>query len=301
MDILNVLKPVEEDNSIVSYEYHHFKPYNPLQISKSDEVRISILNSDLLLHLYEAYLYIEGTITTVKGGAPMVDNWPLFLFSQMRLEINGIEVDSNRNVGLLSGIRLLLCTGFNQQKSVSMHGWYQSKLKAAKSQDFSQCIMLRDVFRIIADNSPVSIFSKIDVSATRARSDDNCFAIDTDGENPEILVTKLELRVPVVRAAPKQALRLYKILESGKECKLKYRGWRYHEFPKIGRASTFSWQLQTLSLFNKPLFVILGFSNGRKDVSTKNFTYFDHLNVRNAKLFVNAFSTPYENQQYEHC
>ena len=95
--MLNVLEPLKEDESITSYDYRNYFPYNMSQLGNSDEIRVACHNSTFA-HLSESCLYLEGrldnwspaTLATVK----MVKNFPLFLFSEVRLELNGQVVDS---------------------------------------------------------------------------------------------------------------------------------------------------------------------------------------------------------------
>ena len=124
MDILNVLEAYEKDRAISSYEYHIYKPYNPGQLGKGDEIRIQVLNSDLFVQLSEAFLYVEGELTTLAANTNIltVDNFPLFLFDEMRLEINGKVIDSIKNVGLHAMMKGVLVTSKTAENYTSLHG-----------------------------------------------------------------------------------------------------------------------------------------------------------------------------------
>ncbi|RLU21311.1 hypothetical protein DMN91_005684 [Ooceraea biroi] len=86
-----------------------------LRLRYSDEIRIPIQQQDLYTLPCESCLYIEGTFSIVgtsagEGGdlvahtdqARLVNNCAAFLFDEIRYELNGVEIDRSRNVGITS-------------------------------------------------------------------------------------------------------------------------------------------------------------------------------------------------------
>ena len=53
--------------------------------------------------------------------------------------------------------------------------------------------------------------------------------------------------------------------------------------------------VKTSSQLEKPRFIILGFQTARNNRRAANDSHFDHCNIRNVKLFLNAQSFPYGN------
>ena len=108
MDILNVLEPLQEDESLTGYEYRNYFPYNMSQLGNSDEIRVACHNSTFA-HLSESCLYLEGALETwtpdTMNTVKLVKNFPLFMFSEVRLELNGQVVDSVRSPGIVSTMK----------------------------------------------------------------------------------------------------------------------------------------------------------------------------------------------------
>ena len=67
----------------------------------SDEIRISIQQHDLYILPYESFLYVEGKLTKNKvvqsAHVPLGNNCVAFIFDEIRYELNGVEIDCNRN------------------------------------------------------------------------------------------------------------------------------------------------------------------------------------------------------------
>ena len=148
MNIIDVITPVQEDRSITSYEYRVHKPFNTNQINKSDEIIIEILNSDLFLHLSEAFIYVEGHVSGFQRVAlveiKMVSMFPFFRFDEVRLELYGKTINSSINVGISSVIKNLLSTTAQESYTASQMGWYSSPLMLKSGSKFSFCLPLKN-------------------------------------------------------------------------------------------------------------------------------------------------------------
>ncbi|CAK1581634.1 unnamed protein product [Parnassius mnemosyne] len=105
MNILNVSQQTSYDNSIESFEYHSYKPY-VTSFNKNDEIRIPINQQDLYVLTSLSSLYIEGKVnvynSTTKekvSNVHFINNPVLFLFQDIRYELNGVEIDKIKNAG----------------------------------------------------------------------------------------------------------------------------------------------------------------------------------------------------------
>lgn len=100
--ILNVLESLRSDESLTSYEYRNYYPFNASKPGNSEEVRLPCHNSTFA-QLSKSCLYLEGSLTDFKPEAlttvKLVKNFPLFLFSEARFEINGQTIDGIRSPG----------------------------------------------------------------------------------------------------------------------------------------------------------------------------------------------------------
>ena len=120
MSILDVLSPTPEDESITRIEERLYGPYNLNGLGKNEEIRIAVLNSDFVLPC-ESSLHIEvdmqkitpDTVTTVT----LTKNFAMYLFSEIRFELNGIVVDSIRQPGIATTIKNYVSMGEDHVKA----------------------------------------------------------------------------------------------------------------------------------------------------------------------------------------
>ncbi|KAJ8956148.1 hypothetical protein NQ314_006766 [Rhamnusium bicolor] len=102
MDILNVTQQPLIDNSIIDFEYHNYQPFVTAKFDYNDEIRIPIQELDAYTLPSESLLYLEGNLTKDDGTPAtklkLINNAFSFLFREIRYEINGIVIDSTRNL-----------------------------------------------------------------------------------------------------------------------------------------------------------------------------------------------------------
>ncbi|KYM95567.1 hypothetical protein ALC62_13791 [Cyphomyrmex costatus] len=105
-DILNIVGEPIFDDRIVKFEFHTYNPYANTTFGHSDEIRIPIQQQDLYTLPCESFLYIEGRLTVKKKDeetpTTLGNNCIAFMFDEIRYELNSVEIDCNRNVGITS-------------------------------------------------------------------------------------------------------------------------------------------------------------------------------------------------------
>lgn len=108
MEALHVTGQPFNDTTIEEFQFHSYQPSITGNINYNDEVRISINELDAFTFPANSYLYIEGKMLTDAGAVPkklhFINNGIAFLFRELRYELNGVVIDSVRNVGLVSTI-----------------------------------------------------------------------------------------------------------------------------------------------------------------------------------------------------
>ena len=300
MDILNVHQKILDDKSIIGYNYHHYKPYSPNEIGRSDEIRIPIQCSDLFLHLAEGYIYVSGVLNThTETGVKTVKNYPFYLFEECRLEISGHCIDSVKDLGVVANIKNLLLKSVCESKSSTSLGWFPSDNILKNNAKFDFCLPLKEIFGFCADYTKIVAFVTPEIVLKRSRTDANCFFSETNAETVAITLKNVYLSVPHVELAPVPRLKFLKILENGRPLEMNFRSHKLFVHPKVPKTTQFFWQVQSLALSNRPIFVILAFSDGRADNLKKDFTHFDSTKIRNLKLHLNSQSIPYEQQLFD--
>jgi len=106
-DILRVHEPVHFSETIAHMEFHAHRPYASSTFGNSDEIRIAVQNQDLYVLPSHSSLHITGRLTKADGtsafaNTELVNNGICFLFEELRYELNGVEIDHCKNVGLTS-------------------------------------------------------------------------------------------------------------------------------------------------------------------------------------------------------
>lgn len=293
-----MLDPVREDESVVSYDYRNYMPFNLGQMDNSDEIRIACHNSTLA-HLAESCLYLEGAVTDLSpatlNSVKLVKNFPVFLFSEARLEINGVIVDTVRSPGLVSSMKNYCLLSQSELGSASEYFWVEKVVEISKNMTkFSCCVPLKTIFGLCQDFSKVILYSKLELILVRSRLDLDCFVESEKDASAKIKLQKVAWKIPHVEVSDLVRLNMSKIVESGRELEIAFRATEYFENPNIGTDQQFTWQLKTSAGAERPLYVIVGLQTNRRDKMGKDSSVFDNCSIRDAKIFLNSLSYPYE-------
>ncbi|KAL6257842.1 hypothetical protein P5V15_011437 [Pogonomyrmex californicus] len=162
-------------NRIVKIETHAYNPIANTTFGYSDEIRIPIQQQDLYTLPYESFLYIEGKLTknrVVEGSDVMLgNNFVAFLFDEIRYELDGVEIDRNRNVGVTSTLKHYVTTSSDRSVILRNAGW-----DAHTSADgyFNFCVPLYALLGFCEDYRRVIINARHELILIRSRNDNNC-------------------------------------------------------------------------------------------------------------------------------
>ena len=105
-DILNIGGEPIFDDRIVKIETHTYNPYATFEYS--DEIRIPIQHQTLYTLPCESFLYVKRKFSTKKRDGNTSEEHPprlsnncvAFMFDEIRYELDGVEIDRSRNVGI---------------------------------------------------------------------------------------------------------------------------------------------------------------------------------------------------------
>ena len=126
-DILDVEEEPIFDDRIVKIETHAYNPYANTTFGYSDEIRIPIQQQDLYTLPCESFLYIEGQVRIghpIEGSAVTLgDNCAAFMFDEIRYELDGVEIDRNRNVGITTAIKSYVTMTIGRDGIRKNAGW----------------------------------------------------------------------------------------------------------------------------------------------------------------------------------
>ena len=117
--MLDILQPIEYENSISKKEFRSYLPYNDNSFNYNDEIRINVNNLNFVL-LNESYLHFELKVNSVTPNGAVLTfckNFIPFLFSEIRLEMNGILIDSIKSPGVSLSMMIYLTENENEKIS----------------------------------------------------------------------------------------------------------------------------------------------------------------------------------------
>ncbi|KYN00582.1 hypothetical protein ALC62_08641 [Cyphomyrmex costatus] len=203
-DILDIGGESIFDDRIGKYEFHTYNPYVNTTFGHSDEIRIPIQQQDLYTLPCESYLYVEGRLTSKEENA---ERWPklgincvAFMFEEIRYELNGSEIDRNRNVGITTLLKSY-STDFTHQmeNAVFLHPVFDYDVKKLVTEDgyFNFYVPLLMLFGFREDYKRVVINARHELILIRARNDNNCIVGDAATE-PKLELFKIQWRMPHV-------------------------------------------------------------------------------------------------------
>ena len=307
-EILSIQTPVTFDESVAHYEVHAHQPYTA-SFNNSDEIRISIQHQDLCLLPSRSALHICGRL--VKGNNTPVENTKLVnnaichLFEEIRYELNAIEIDKCKNVGLTTLMKGLVSYNPTQSFIIENAGWIDVEETQKIINDdgyFDVTIPLSLIFGFAEDYRKIVVNAKHELVLMRSRNNINAVeqtAIRADNvegyENFNIELTRIEWLMPYVVASNSNKIRLLDFVGKDRPIVMSFRTWELYEYPLLPITSRQVWTVKTSNQLEKPRFVILGFQTNRKDRRAANASRFDHCNLTNVKLFLNSQSYPYGN------
>lgn len=275
-------------------QYHAYNPYTTT-FNNNDEVRISIQQQDLYLLPHESFIYIEGTVARIADVANTVasplwsGNQAFFMFDDIRYEINGIEIDRCKNVGITCTMKGLI--SFQRKHAeflkLSSFGAHQTA-----NDNFSYCIPLRYILGFAEDYKKIIMNMKHELVLVRSRNDLNCFI----GANNalQITVNKIQWRMPHVKVDDYTKLKLLKHIDNGQSIDMSFRNWDLYEYPTLPQTQKNIWTIKTSNNLQKPRYVIFGMQTNRNGVIANDASVFDHCELRQVKLYLNSECYPYE-------
>lgn len=307
MHILNLEKSVEFDESITHYQERNILPKTGTNHDKLGEIRFVLQNPEIYTHPAKSYIYIQGVIKTTAGGKPsasrLSNNGLAFLFEEVRYEINSIEIDRTRNVGITTSMKNYASLERSSGTRQSNTGWDpRNEFDDIVDADgnFSVCIPLNMLLGFAEDYHKIVVCQQT-LTLVRSRSDENCYemkaAVSATNpiENFDITINKIIWKLPFVRLGDAARLRLYNMLQAKKIIHLSFRSFELMEYPVLPETTDQVWSVRTMTSLERPRHIIIGFQTGRKNTAVKSASKFDHCNLVDIKLFLNEEVYPYEN------
>lgn len=295
MSELDIFKDVKYNEQIVKEQYHTYKP-RTTNYGNSDEIRISIQHQDIFTRPCESYVHISGDIVIPTQAIPfqLVNNAFSFLFEEIRYELNGVEIDKNRDVGITSTMKGLLSIKVEEKGPAAISGWGATgdlKTYFATTKKFYAFIPLKYLLGFAEDYRKVIAGAKHDLILLRASNDFNCYVGDA---GVRFNIDRIEWRVPHVLLSDESKLNMLGNINADKIISIPFRRWELHELPALRQTDRDIWAVKTSTSLEKPRYVIIAFQTNRKNIRANDCSEFDHCNIKNIKVHLNSESYPYD-------
>lgn len=298
--MLQITDLPQYETSIEAYEIHSYNPYNN-SFKENDEIRIPIQQQDLYVLPSGSSIYIEGYVNVstrdaagklIKKDVDFINNPISYLFQDIRYEINGVEIDRIKNVGITTTLKSYVSMNEGESKAAAVWGWNLGGTKLRNGY-FSVIVPLNRILGFAEDYNKIIINCKHELILQRSSSALNCVLIDKN-DNVEMDIQKIQWRVPHIKVSDRNKLLLLKSLERDRSIQIAFRNWDLYEYPLLPKTTKHSWSVKTTSQLEKPRFVIFGLQTARKNNKTRSSSIFDHCNVNNIKLYLNSQYYPYD-------
>lgn len=277
-DILHIGSEPIFDDRIVKIETHTYNPYANTTFGYSDEIRIPIQHQDLYTLPCESFLYVEGKFSAKKPAGDkseqpkLSNNCVAFMFDEIRYEIDGVEIDRCRNVGVTSTIKNFVSLTTSKSITLENAGWDATMhfFRTSVTDDFNFCVPLNTLLGFCEDYKRIVINARHELILIRARNDNNCVVAQASAE-PKITLSKIQWKMPHIVLNDVNKLSLLRTLEGGRYLSMCFRSWDLYEFPLLQSTTKHSWAVKTTSQLEKPRYVIFALQTGKKTNRRKMF------------------------------
>ncbi|KAL4123054.1 hypothetical protein QTP88_015286 [Uroleucon formosanum] len=203
-----------DDCKITQMNYHSFTPYSSNALSYNEEIRINVQNMDSYTIPCESYIYIEGKVNKpadAVGEVRFSNNGLAFLFSEMRYEINGIEIQKLKSPGVSSCLKAYCSYTPNDLNALENAAW-DSAMDSEDNKNF------------MSNNQLILNRASTDLDAIRVVGEGATTAVDKN-KKITIELTKVTWKMPIIKVSDKEKLKLMKVLDSRKALSCAFRTW----------------------------------------------------------------------------
>ena len=334
-DILQITEDVPVDDSIYEYEYKEYNPITGTDLNRGSIV-ITIESQDIYTHPAESFLIIEGELIKDNNNRYLVDdevalinNGLMYLFSDVRFHLASHEIEVSQNPGHATTMLGMLKFPDDFSKSQGLNQcWIKDTGDgdANPGDNGNEGFKLRRNYIINmpqGDNNKGKFNFKIPLKHFLGFCEDYTkilygmqqrLTLTRTGDNNAILkrnaaaggaaavgkvnLTKISWFMPHVIPSDAYRLQLDKIIERKEKIPVGYRMLQCDNIPVPAGNGAFTWRLGVKSSPDIPRFIIVGFQTDKNNTQTTNPAIFDHCQVRNIHVTLNAKRYPdtdYEN------
>ena len=326
-DILQITEDIPVDDSIYEYEYKEYNPITGTDFNRGSIV-ITIESQDIYTHPAESFLNIEGELIKnndnrylINDNVSLINNGIMYLFSDVRYHLASHEIEVLQNPGHATTMLGLLkypddftkSQGLNQvwapdhqngtpeagdNEGFRMRRDYIINMPAGNDNKgkFNFKIPLKHFLGFCEDYKKILYGMQQRLTLTRTRNDNAIFkgnaAAGGAAVDGKVDIKRISWFMPHVIPSDAYRLQLDKIIERKEKIPVGYRMLQCDNLPVPAGVGTFTWRLGVKSSPDIPRFIIIGFQTEKHNDQTKNPAIFDHCDVRNIYVTLNAKRYP---------
>ena len=336
-DILQITEDIPVDDSIYEYEYKEYNPITGTDLNRGSIV-ITIESQDIYTHPAESFLVIEGQLIKEAPVPPaaveyvnddkiaLINNGLMYLFSDVRYHLASHEIEVLQNpghattmLGLLKypddftksqGLNQVWAPDTGEGTAIDRNEGFKLRRDyiinmvegAGNKGKFNFKIPLKHFLGFCEDYKKILYGMQQRLTLTRTGNNNAILRGQNAAGNAALVIAKIELNkiswfMPHVIPSDAYRLQLDKIIEKKEKIPVGYRMLQCDNIPVVG-GTGFTWRLGVKSSPDIPRFIIVGFQTGKNNDQTTNPALFDHCEVRNIYVTLNAKRYPdidYEN------
>ena len=225
-EILTIQKPIMFDESIAHYETHTHQPFASSTFNNNDEIRIAVQHQGLCLLPSRSSLYVYGRLTRADGQTPtdtmqLIDNAICHLFSEIRYELNAIEIDRRKNVGLTTLMKNYISQSPSHISLLENAGWIGNTDRIRiinESSYFDISIPLSMILGFAEDYRRIIVNAKHELILTRANTDTNAIVQEPPAagaaaaEQFKVSLLTIEWMIPYIKPADQNKIQLLNLI-----------------------------------------------------------------------------------------
>ena len=329
-DILQITEDIPVDDSIYEYEYKEYNPITGTDLNRGSIV-ITIEAQDIYTHPAESYLIVEGILGSVAAPIPavgytlyddaatvtLINNGIMYLFSDVRFHLASHEIEVLQNPGHASTMLGMLKypDDFNNSQGLNQcwapdtstdnnniadktnNNGFKKRFKYIISSlgdddkgNFSFKIPLKHFLGFCEDYKKIIYGMQQRLTLTRT-GDDNAIFRNAGTDPGKVKINKISWFMPHVIPSDAYRLQLNKIIERKEKIPVGYRMLQCDNIP-VPQNAPFTWRLGVKSSPDIPRFIIVGFQTNKNNNQETNPAIFDHCQVRNIYVTLNAKRYP---------
>ena len=331
-DILQITEDIPVDDSIYDYEYKEYNPIVGTNLNRgsivitieSQDIYTHPAESFLVID-GRLTLLNDRAVNPVVGDPKslidndtitLINNAMMYLFSDVRYHLASHEIEVLQNPGYATTMLGLLKYPDDFTKSQGLNQLWLPDTNIAnnnianKDQNegfkkrheyiiqtadpkgtFSFKIPLKHFLGFCEDYKKILYGMQQRLTLTRTNDNDAIFRANAL-DNCIVNLEKIRWFMPHVIPSDAYRLQLDKIIEKKEKIPVGYRMLQCDSTQVPAGNTNFTWRLGVKSSPDIPRFIIVGFQTNKNNQQTQNPAIFNHLNVRNIYVTLNAKRYP---------